>query len=209
MVVGGILGFAAGKLLLFLIARLKLAFDGLYPVLAIGIVFLTYGIANLTGGSGFLSVYMIGLVLGQAELQQKRSLLRFFDGMAWLVQIAMFLTLGLLVFPSRLVPIFAPGLILAVVLILIARPVSVWLSLSLSKFSMPEKAFLSWVGLRGAVPIILATYPKLAGLQESDLIFNVVFFVVLTSALIQGTSMTWLARRLSLEPPPENDGPTI
>ena len=144
-----------------------------------------------------------GLVAGNSEFVHKKSLLRFFDGLAWLSQIAMFVTLGLLVFPSQIIPIMGLGLLVSGFLMLVARPLSVFISLSFSKFQWREKAFISWVGLRGAVPIVLATFPLLAGLPDARLIFNLVFFIVLTSALLQGWSVPIAARVFKVDAPPE------
>ncbi len=199
MIIGAIAGYLGGRLLLFLINRFRFGYEGLYPVMVFGMILLTYGATNLIGGSGFLAVYGVGLVLGKEEFLHKRSLSRFYDSLAWLMQIGMFLTLGLLVFPSRLGPVILPGLALAAVLILFARPISVFLTTALTRLSWREKTLISWVGLRGAVPIILATYPKLAGLPQSELIFNIIFFVVLTSVLIQGTSIPMMANWLKLQ----------
>jgi cell volume regulation protein A len=201
MIIGGISGVIFGKLLLYLINRLRLGYEGLYPVLTLGLILLTFSATTILQGSGFLAVYIVGLILGRSEFLHKNSLSRFYEGLAWLFQIIMFLTLGLFVFPSRLVPVFIPGLILAMILICIARPLSVWLSLIPFRYSAREKTFVSWVGLRGAVPIILATYPSLAGLDESGLIFNIIFFVVITSVLVQGTSIPQIARWLKVDDP--------
>lgn len=204
MVIGGVVGFFSGKLTLYLTNRLKLGYEGLYPVLSLGTIFLAFGLATIANGSGFLAVYVAGLVMSREEFLHKRSLLRFYDGLAWLMQITMFLTLGLLVFPSRVMAIILPGLAISLALIFIARPLSVLISLIFTRLSLSEKTFISWVGLRGAVPIVLATYPKLAGIPQSELIFNVVFFVVITSVLLQGTSIPFVAKWLNLsskEPP--------
>jgi len=199
MILGALLGIAAGKLAVFLTNRLRLGYSGLYPVLTLGVLFLTYSITALIGGSGFLAVYLVGLMMSREEFLHKRSLLRFYDGLAWLMQIVMFLALGLLVFPSKLITIALPGLAVALFLTFFARPLSVFLATAFSKISLPEKAFISWVGLRGAVPIILATYPRLMGIPQSDLIFNIVFFVVLISALLQGTTIPFVAKKLKLD----------
>jgi cell volume regulation protein A len=164
-------------------------------------VFFTFGLTDLVGGSGFLAVYLAGIVLGNHEFLHKRSLVRFHDGLAWLVQIAMFLTLGLLVFPSQLVPIIGVGLLMAACLMFLARPIAVFVSLLPGALSWREKTFVSWVGLRGAVPIILATFPLLAGIPQANLIFNLVFFIVLTSVLLQGTTLPLVARWLRVDAP--------
>lgn len=202
MLVGALLGYGMGRVMLWLINRLRLSYEGLYPVLGLALLFLTFGAVNVIGGNGFLAVYLAGMVLGDHEFIHKRSFLRFHDGLAWLMQIAMFLTLGLLVFPLRLIPVMGIGLLMAACLMLIARPLSVFVALLPTAFNWREKLFISWVGLRGAVPIILATFPLLAGLPQADLIFNAVFFIVLTSVLLQGTSLAPVARWLRVEVPP-------
>lgn len=201
MSIGALVGYAMGKAAPWLINQLRLGHEGLYPVLTLALAMLTYGLSSAVHGNGFLAVYMAGLVLGNHEFIHKRSLLRFHDGIAWIMQIVMFLTLGLLVFPSRLPAVFGIGLLSAVWLMLIARPVSVFASLALSRFDWRDKTFLSWAGLRGAVPIILATYPLLAGIPHADLFFDIVFFVVLTSVLLQGTSLPFVARWLRVDTP--------
>ncbi len=201
MVVGVLFGFLFGRLLVFLANRIQLGFDGLYPVLTLSIVFLAYGTTSMFYGNGFLAVYIAGIVAGHQDFLHRRSVIRFHDGTAWLMQIAMFLTLGLLVFPSEIPPIITTGLLVAASLIFLARPISIFLTLLPTSFTFKEKAFLSWVGLRGAVPIILATYPLLAGLSQADSIFNIVFFVVLTSAMIQGASIPYVAKLLGVDMP--------
>lgn len=201
MLVGAGVGFGMGKVILFSINRLKLGYEGLYPVLTLAFVFLTFGLTDLLGGSGFLAVYLAGLILRQRDFLHQKSLMHFYDGLAWIMQITMFLTLGLLVFPSRLVPVIGVGLLIAGFLMFIARPLSVFLSLLPSSLSWREKTFVSWVGLRGAAPVILATFPLIAKLPQADLIFNVVFFVVLTSVLLQGTSLARVAQWLRVDAP--------
>ncbi len=201
MVVGALVGVVVGQLSLQLINRIQLGFEGLYPVLAVTIALLTYGLAGSLGGSGFLAVYLAGLILGNEEFIHRRSLLRFFDGLAWLMQIAMFLTLGLLVFPSRLPVVIVPGTLIAAILIFVARPLGVFSSLIFSRLNLNEKAFVAWVGLRGAAPIVLATFPMLAGISRSETLFNLVFFVVLTSILLQGPSIPLVARWLRVAGP--------
>ncbi|WP_299025662.1 potassium/proton antiporter [uncultured Thermanaerothrix sp.] len=201
MGIGAVLGYGMGKIMVFLINRIRLGYEGLYPVLTLALVFLTFGLAAVLGGSGFLAVYLAGIVLAQQDFIHKRSLMRFHDGLAWLMQITMFLTLGLLVFPSRLVPIAKIGMMIALILMFLARPLGVFISLLPSRLGWREKVFISWVGLRGAVPIILATFPLLARVSHADLIFNIIFFVVLTSVLLQGTSIPIVARWLNLDMP--------
>jgi potassium/hydrogen antiporter len=201
MGLGAGLGWACGKAMVLSINHLKIFSEGLYPVLMLAFAVLIYSATASIGGSGFLAVYIAGLVAANSEFVQKRSLLRFFDGLAWLSQIAMFLTLGLLVFPSHIFPIIGFGLLVSAFLMFVARPVSVFLSLVFFRIGLREKIFLSWVGLRGAVPIVLATFPLLAGLQDAELIFNIVFFIVLTSAMFQGWSMPLVARVLHLHTP--------
>jgi potassium/hydrogen antiporter len=198
MGVGAVSGVVVGRGLVFLLNRIRLSHEGLYPVLALAGCGLIYGATAAAGGSGFLAVYVAGLVAANREFIHKKSLLRFFDGLAWLSQIAMFLTLGLLVFPSHVVPVIGAGLLVSAFLIFVARPLSVFVSLAFSSFTTREKAFVSWVGLRGAAPIILATFPLLAGLPGAGFIFNVVFFIVVTSVMLQGWSMPPVARLLGV-----------
>jgi cell volume regulation protein A len=206
-----VLGIATGlivsRIAVFLVNRLRLGYEGLYPVLVFACVLLCFGIANGLGGSGFLAVYLLGLLMGRQPFVHKRSVMRFYDGIAWLMQISMFLILGLLVFPSRLIQVVGPAMLLALALMLVARPLSVFLGLLGSRFSLREKTLVSWVGLRGAVPIVLATYPLLARVSHADWIFNLVFFVVLTSVLLQGTSIPLVAKWLGVAAPLENSRP--
>ncbi|MBI4514001.1 MAG: potassium/proton antiporter [Gemmatimonadetes bacterium] len=198
MILGGALGLGLGRLALWAINRVKLEYEGLYPVLTVALVLLVYGATASLGGNGFLAVYLTGLTLGSGAFIHRASLLRFHDGLAWLMQITMFLTLGLLVFPSRLPAVALSGLLVSGFLVLIARPASVFLSLAPFRIAIREKGMASWVGLRGAVPIVLATFPLLAGLPKASLLFDLVFFIVLTSVLIQGPSIPWVARRLGM-----------
>lgn len=201
MVLGAAIGYGIGKVMVLLINRLRLEYDGLYPVLTLSLVLLTYSGSAWLGGNGFLAVYLAGLMMGNSEFLHKRSLTRFHDGLAWLMQIAMFLTLGLQVFPAQLVPVAGTGLLLALFLMVVARPVAVFLTLAFSALSLREKTMVAWVGLRGAVPIILATFPLLAGISQATMMFNLVFFIVLTSVLLQGTSIPLVARWLKVEAP--------
>jgi cell volume regulation protein A len=190
-----------GRASVALINRLQLEYDGLYPALTLSLVLFNYGFTALLNGNGFLSVYVAGLVMGNTAFIKKKSLMHFHDGLAWLMQITMFLILGLQVYPSRLVPIIPLGLLSAAVLMLVARPAAVFLSLLFARLSFRRKILVSWVGLRGAVPIILATFPLLAGIPQAEMIFNIVFFIVLTSALLQGSTIPPAARWLRLDAP--------
>jgi cell volume regulation protein A len=198
---GAGIGYLGGRLIPILINRIRLGYDGLYPIISLALALVVYAGAALLGGNGFLAVYLAGIMAGNRTLLHKRSLIRFHDGFAWLMQILMFLTLGLLVFPSRLPGVAGTGLAITLFLMFVARPLSVFISLIGSRASWREQIFIAWVGLRGAVPIILATYPLQAGFQGADFIFNVVFFVVLVSALVQGTSVPQVARWLKLNDP--------
>jgi cell volume regulation protein A len=201
-VVGAAVGYGSGRFFVLLCRKLPLS-AAFFPLLAVSYALLIYGLTNQFGGSGFLSVYLMGFLIGNARLPQIQQILRMHDGLAWLSQIIMFLMLGLLVTPSKLVEYAIPALILALVMIFIARPIAVFLSLVPFHFPKKDQVFISWVGLRGAVPIILALFPWLAGVPNKDLYFNVAFFVVIVSLLIQGWSIAPVARWLKLEVPPE------
>ncbi len=201
MGLGAFLGIIGGKVMVIVLNKLKLKHEGIYPVFALAYACFVYGLTALLGGSGFLAVYLAGIVAGGESFIQKKSLIRFFDGLAWLSQITMFLALGLLVFPSKLLDVIAIGFALSAFLVFIARPLSVFISLAFSKFKWNEKAFISWVGLKGAVPIILATFPLMANVPNADMIFSVVFFIVLTSVLVQGWSLSPVARFFKVDTP--------
>ncbi|MEW6045509.1 MAG: potassium/proton antiporter [Bacillota bacterium] len=209
MAVGGALGYSLGRVMVELLRRVHFESDALYPVMSLALVFAVYGITASAWGSGFLAVYIAGLVVGNSSFVHRRNLMRFHDSTAWLAQILMFLTLGLLVFPTQVARVTGLGLAVAAFLMLVARPAAVLAILPFFRASLAEMLLVSWVGLRGAVPIILATLPRLAGIAEAQLIFNVVFFVVLTSALLQGTSIPYVARWLGVaaEAPPERRPP--
>ncbi len=199
MGIGLIIGLATGWIIFQIIKKIKLGYEGLYSVMLLGLIMLTFGVTNLLTGSGFLAVYVAGLYLGNIKFAMKEKISHFFDGLTWLMQVVMFLTLGLFVFPSRLIQIIAPAIIISLSLMLLARPLSVWICSLPFGIDKGEKVLISWVGLRGAVPIILAIYPKIADLEQGDMIFNLIFFIVMTSVLIQGTSIPWLAKKLGLE----------
>lgn len=198
MGLGVVCGYALARGATWALNRLHLDFDGMYPVLSFAFVLFVLEGVTYVGGSGFLALYVAGMTMANRDYVHKRSLIRFHDGIAWLAQIAMFVLLGLLVYPSRLLDVAPQALLVAVVLMLVARPVAVFATLIPFRAPLRELGLVSWVGLRGATPIILATFPVAAGVPHADLIFNVVFFVVLTSVLVQGTTIATAARRLDL-----------
>ena len=207
MVVGTLGGLAIGFLAVWIINHINLRASGLYPVLVSTFGLLAFGLTNWLGGSGFLAVYLAGLVIGNNRIAFQRGIRHVHDAAAWLAQILMFIMLGLLSFPSRMIAVSGQGLLIGVVLILVARPIAVGVIAPLFRFNRREMVFLSWVGLKGAVPITLATFPLLAGIPQASLIFDVVFFVVVLSAVVQGWTMPYLARRLGLEMPSEPSAP--
>ncbi|MRG87782.1 potassium/proton antiporter [Salinibacillus xinjiangensis] len=192
------LGLVLGKATVGLINNIKLDISGLYPVLAMGAAVFTYATADFFGGSGLLAVYVMAVFVGNSDLTYRFSILRFNEGFALMMQIVMFTLLGLLVFPKELTSVVWEGILIALILMFVARPIAVFISTSFMKFNVKQKLFISWAGLKGAVPIVLATYPTMADLENHSLIFNTVFFVVLFSALIQGSTLTWLAEKLNL-----------
>jgi cell volume regulation protein A len=207
MGVGGVVGLVVGRAARFLLGRVELAAAGLYPVFAAAAGLLAFGLAAELHGSGFLAVYLAGIVVGNGRVPFQRGILQFMDGMAWLSQIALFVLLGLLSFPSRLLAVAGPGLLVTAVLVLVARPLAVVLSLFPLRFTGRELAFISWAGLKGAVPIVLGTYPLLLGLPGGEALFHVVFFVVLVSAVTQGWTLPAVARALGLQRDGEPEPP--
>jgi len=199
VIIGIAMGYMMGYLIPKVINKTSLEYEGLYPVLMVGLVLLTYSATATLKGNGFLAIYLAGLLTGRSSFAHKKELNHFHESLTWLMQIAMFITLGLLVFPSKLINVLWIDLIIALFLIFVARPSSVFISLQFSRFSIRDKLMISWVGLRGAVPIILATYPLMANLPKANAIFNLVFFIVLTSVLIQGALLPFIARFLNLE----------
>lgn len=198
---GALAGVGMGLVITRIINRINLSFDGLYSVLLISLAVLVFGVTELVDGNGFLAVYIAAIILGNRDFVHKRSLIKHFDGQAWLMQIIMFLTLGLLVNPSELVPLAGIGLLFSLFIMVVARPAAVFSCLYKSTFTLRSKVFISWVGLRGAVPIILSIYVIDAGVENSKTIFNLIFFISITSVLLKGMSIPWLAKRLKLNVP--------
>jgi cell volume regulation protein A len=203
MTVGAVAGVAMGELIRWTLNTLKLELRGIYPVLSVAFALLTYGLTAELHGSGFLAVYLAGLFMRRHSVVHQKNLVQFHEGLAWLMQITMFLILGLQVFPARLIPIAGVGLLVSLFLIFIARPFSVYTSLALSRLSLREQTLVAWVGLRGAVPIVLATFPVLAGIHKADTIFHLVFFIALTSVVLQGPPIPWMTRVLRLDRVPQ------
>ncbi|MEC1260967.1 potassium/proton antiporter [Bacillus swezeyi] len=209
MGIGLLLGFLLGRFASFAINKINLDSSGLYPIFTLAFALLTYSLTDLIGASGLLAVYIAALVIGNKDLTYRHSIFRFNEGFAWMMQILMFIILGLLVFPAQFLSfgIIFKGFLLSLILIFLARPVAVFLSTIKMGFHLKEKIFLSWAGLKGAVPIVLATFPMTMGLENSQLFFNVVFFVVLTSALIQGSTISFVAETLGLNGPKKVEAP--
>ncbi len=199
MGVGALAGYLLGRSAVWSLNHIKLSNKSLYSVLLLSIAFFIFSFTDLLGGNGYLAVYIAGLVVGNNRIAHKRHLMTFFDGVAWLFQIVMFITLGLLVNPHELLGVALFGIVMALFITLVGRPAAVWLTLMLFRgVTTRAKSYISWVGLRGAVPIIFATYPMVAGLENANLIFNSIFCVVIISLLIQGTTVTTMAELLGL-----------
>lgn len=201
MTLGAIGGLLFGWISKFVINEIKLGFEGLYPVLVITLMFITFSVTDALSGNGFLAVYLCGLYLGNQDLIHKKTILQMFDGLAWLMQIVVFLTLGLLVFPTQIWPIAGVGLLIALFQIIVARPISVFLSLCFFRMKFNRLLYISWVGLRGAVPIVFATYPLIQGIDKANTIFNIVFFISVSSLLLQGTTLSIFAKWLNVALP--------
>lgn len=202
MLIGAACGFLFGKGMVWIVNRIKLDVQGLYPVLILSLVFFTFSFTDAIKGNGFLAVYISAIILGNSNFIHKKSLIKFYDGIAWLMQIVMFLALGLLVFPSRIPPIVGEGLLIAVFLMVVARPISVFISLLFAHdLNNRKKWFISWVGLRGAAPIVFATYPLLANVHYADVIFNLVFFISASSVILQGSTLSVVAKWLHVSVP--------
>lgn len=215
LAIGGIVGLAVGRIAVLGLGRLKLATAGLYPVASIAVGAIAFGAADTLHGSGFLSVYLTGLMLGDARIPARRTIVTFHEGLGWLAQLTMFFTLGLIVFPRQLGEVALEGTLLALISSVVARPLAVTVATMLGGYRLREQLILGWAGLRGAVPVVLATFPLIAGVPDSLRFFNIVFFSVLVSTLLQGVTFEGLAQRLGLTtheaalPTPLADAKTI
>ncbi|MCW3014600.1 MAG: potassium/proton antiporter [Solirubrobacterales bacterium] len=198
MAIGAVVGVIVGRLAVLALSRVRLSSAGLYPVASIAICTLAFGTADVIHGSGFLAVYLAGLAIGSSDLPAKRTIVTFHEGLAWVAQLGMFFTLGLLVFPSQFGDIAVEGTVLALAAVVVARPLAVFAATMFQGFEVREQLVLGWAGLRGAVPVVLATFPVLAGVPDSERFFNIVFFAVLVSTLLQGTTFEAFARRLGV-----------
>lgn len=206
MSIGAVAGYLLGRLTVYVLNRINLNNKSLYSVLLLALVYLVFSLTDLIHGNGYLAVYLAGLVVGNHKIVFQKSLTTFFDGYTWLFQIGMFISLGLLVNPHEMLDVAETGLLVGVFMILVARPVSVFLCLApFRKIGVRGKLYVSWVGLRGAVPIIFATYPLVAGVENAGMIFNTVFFITIVSLLVQGTTVSSMANVLGLSTTLEED----
>ena len=206
-IVGAAAGYVLGKLAIRMLNKLNIDNQALYPILLLAFVFFTFSITDLLKGNGYLAVYIAGIMVGNNKIMHRKDIYTFMDGLTWSFQIIMFLCLGLLVNPHEMLEVAAVALLIGVFMIVIGRPLSVFLCLlPFRKITMKSRLFVSWVGLRGAVPIIFATYPVVAGVEGSNIIFNVVFFITIVSLVVQGTTVSFVARLLHLSKPLEKTG---
>ena len=199
MLLGATLGCGMGYAMKYLLEKFELSDEFFYPGMILAMTFFTYGLTNYIHGNGFLAVYLAGIIVGQNNFVRKNKLTWFFESTTWIFQMIMYISLGLLVYPHQLPGVAWKGILTAFILIFIARPLSVFASLAFSKYSVKEKLFLSWVGLRGATSIVFATFPLLTEVEGADQMFNIVFFVVMISILFQGTTIPFIARFLGVE----------
>ena len=206
-IVGGASGFLLGRLAILILNKINLNNQSLYPILLLSFIFFTFTVTDLCKGNGYLAVYIAGIMVGNNRITNRKEISTFMNGMTWLFQIIMFLTLGLLVNPHEMLNIAVPALLIGVFMIVFARPLSVLICLlPFKKMNFNSRIFVSWVGLRGAVPIIFATYPVVANIPDSNQIFNIVFFITILSLVIQGTTISWMAKLLHLATPLEKTG---
>jgi cell volume regulation protein A len=205
--VGSTLGYLLGKLAVWMLNRLDIDNQALYPILLLAFCFFTFTFTDICKGNGYLAVYLSGMIIGNSKIIHRKEIATFMDGLTWLMQIIMFLMLGLLVNPHEMLSVAGVAALIGVFMIFVGRPLSVFLCLlPFRKINLKSRLFVSWVGLRGAVPIIFATYPVVSGVEGSDVIFNIVFFITIISLVVQGTTIPAVARRLGLSLPLEKEG---
>ena len=205
--VGAAAGYILGKLAILILNKINIDNQSLYPILLLSFVFFTFAITDLLRGNGYLAVYIAGMMVGNHKITFRKEIATFMDGLTWLFQIIMFLMLGLLVNPHEMIEVAVVALLIGVFMIVIGRPLSVFLCLlPFRKITLKSRLFVSWVGLRGAIPIIFATYPVVANVEGSNMIFNIVFFITIVSLIVQGTSVSFVARLLHLSTPLEKTG---
>lgn len=206
-VVGGAIGYVSGRAAVFMLNKLNIDNQALYPILLLAFVFFTFSITDLIHGNGYLAVYIAGMIVGNSRIKYRKEIVTFMDGLTWLFQIIMFLCLGLLVNPHEMLDIAVVASLIGIFMIFIGRPLSIFLCLlPFKKITSKSRLLVSWVGLRGAVPIIFATYPVVAGIEGADVIFNIVFFITILSLVIQGTTISFVANKLGLSMPCERKG---
>lgn len=206
-IVGGALGYALGRAAVFMLNRLNIDNQSLYPILLLAFVFFTFSITDLFKGNGYLAVYIAGMIVGNNKIKHRKEITTFMDGLSWLFQIIMFLCLGLLVNPHEMLDVAIVATLIGVFMIFIGRPLSVFLCLlPFKNMTTKSRIFISWVGLRGAVPIIFATYPVVAGIEGANMIFNIVFFITIVSLIVQGTTISKMANKLKLSKPMPKTG---
>ena len=200
--VGAVAGYILGKLAIRILNKINIDNQALYPILLLSFVFFTFSFTDLLNGNGYLAVYIAGIIVGNSKIMHRKEIYTFMDGLTWLFQIIMFLCLGLLVNPHEMLRVAAVASLIGVFMIVIGRPLSVFLCLlPFRKITMKSRLFVSWVGLRGAVPIIFTTYPVVEGIEGSNSIFNIVFFITIVSLIVQGTTVSYAARLLHLSEP--------
>ena len=206
-IVGGALGYVLGRAAVFMLNRLNIDNQSLYPILLLAFVFFTFSVTDLFKGNGYLAVYVAGMIVGNNKIKYRKEITTFMDGLSWLFQIIMFLCLGLLVNPHEMLEVAPVALLIGIFMIFIGRPLSVFMCLlPFRQMTSRSRLFVSWVGLRGAVPIIFATYPVVAGIEGANMIFNIVFFITIVSLIIQGTTISAMANKLGLSKPMEKTG---
>ena len=198
LVLGAIFGFVLGKFFAKILAKIHLAVDGLYPVLLLSTAILSFSVSEFVGGNGFLAVYLAALIIGNSNIKNKESQMSFFEGFAWLMQVALFILLGVFTTPSELFSVLIPAVFISILIIFVARPIAVLMSLAPFNVDVNSKAFVSWAGIKGAVPIVFAFYPLVYQIPGANLMFNIVLVTTCISVLLQGSTLKFMAKRFNL-----------